>query len=134
MVFIPRLVYCMKYAGWNIVFLGPFFAQKDFAISVGLILPILKRVFYKVVIIIYYTIKTKTDLNEKKSDFGRKRNNGIEPLRNWMKSLVSPRWKNCFVQWFLGNKVIDRKNWNEPLLASPKTGFEFVRSYDNFEI
>ena len=29
-------------------------------------------------------IKTKTDLNKRKSDFGRKGNNWIEPLRNWI--------------------------------------------------
>ena len=32
----------------------------------------------------------------------------------------SPRRKTCFVQWFLRNKIIDGKNWNEPPFAFPK--------------
>ena len=31
-------------------------------------------------------IKTKTDLLQKKFDFGRKGNNWLEPLRNWIKT------------------------------------------------
>jgi hypothetical protein len=31
-------------------------------------------------------IKTKTDLNKRKADFGRKGNNWIEPLKEWILS------------------------------------------------
>ena len=108
-------------------------------------------------------IKTKTDLNKKKSDFGRKAcppyayrrgksktivkhdlsgtvttsvtgfgrrgNNWIEPLRNWINTAHHAE-KLALSNDFYEIKSLTEKIGTNRRLLSRKTEFEFVRPYD----
>ena len=74
-------------------------------------------------------IKTKTDLSKRKSDFGRKGNNWIEPLREWIKTAHHAE------KFALSNDLYEIKSLAEKIgtnhrLLSRKAEFEFVRPYD----
>ncbi|MAE10080.1 MAG: hypothetical protein CMF78_02665 [Candidatus Marinimicrobia bacterium] len=74
-------------------------------------------------------IKTKTALLDKKGDFGRKGNNWLELLRNWIKSLNHAEKlalsKDFYeIKIFLEKIGTNRKMLNKTIL------FDFVRPYD----
>ena len=74
-------------------------------------------------------IKTKTDLNKRKSDFGRKGNNLIEPLREWIKTAHHAE-KIVLSNDFYEIKSLAEKIGTNHRLLSRKTEFEFVRPFD----
>jgi site-specific DNA recombinase len=74
-------------------------------------------------------IKTKTDLNKRKSDFGRKGNNWIEPLRDFIKTAHHAE-KLALSDDFYEIKSLAEKIGTNRRLLSRKTEFEFVRPYD----
>src|SRR3989339_1675257 len=74
-------------------------------------------------------IKTKTDLNSKKSDFGRKGSYWIEPLRNFINT-AQHCGKLALSNDFYEIKSLAEKIGTNRRLLSRKTEFEFVRPYD----
>ena len=74
-------------------------------------------------------IKTKTDLNKRKSDFGRKGNNWIEPLREWINTAHHAE-KLALSNDFYEIKSLTEKIGTNRRLLSRKTEFEFVRPFD----
>ena len=74
-------------------------------------------------------IKTKTDLNKKKSDFGRKGNDWIEPLRDFIKTAHHAE-KLALSNDFYEIKSLTEKIGTNRRLLSRKTEFGFIRPYD----
>ena len=72
---------------------------------------------------------TKTDLQRRKSDFGRKGNNWIEPLRDWIKTAHHAE-KLALSNDFYEIKSLAEKIGTNRRLLSQKTEFEFVRPFD----
>jgi hypothetical protein len=74
-------------------------------------------------------IKTKTNLLQKKDDFGRKGNNWIEPLKNWILTA------NYAEKLALSNDFDEIKSFVEKIgtnrrLLDKKIFFDFVRPFD----
>ena len=74
-------------------------------------------------------IKIKTGLNKRKSVFGQKGNNWIEPLRDWIKTAHYAE-KLALSNDFPEIKSLMEKIGTNRRLLSRKTEFEFVRPYD----
>ncbi len=74
-------------------------------------------------------IKTKTDLNKRKSDFGRKGNNWIEPLRDFIKTAHHAE-KLALSNDFYEIKSLAEKIGTNRRLLSRKTEFELVQPFD----
>ena len=74
-------------------------------------------------------ITTKTDLQRRKSDFGRKGNNWIEPLREWILTAHHAEKLASSNEFDEIKSLVEKIGTNRRLL-SRKTEFEFVRPYD----
>ena len=74
-------------------------------------------------------VQTKTDLNKRKSDFGRKGNNWIEPLKKWIIDANYAK-KLALSKDFMEIKSFTEKIGTNRRLLSRKTEFEFVRPFD----
>jgi len=74
-------------------------------------------------------IKTKTDLNKRKSDFGRKGNNWIEPLKDWILSAHHAE-KLASSNDFDEIKSFAEKIGTNRRLLDRKLIFDFVRPFD----
>jgi hypothetical protein len=74
-------------------------------------------------------IKTKTDLNKRKADFGRKGNNWIEPLKEWILSAHHAE-KLASSNDFDEIKSFAEKIGTNRRLLDRKLIFDFVRSFD----
>jgi len=74
-------------------------------------------------------IKTKTDLQQRKSDFGRKGNNWIEPLREWIKTAYHAE-KLALSQDFYEIKIFTEKIGTNRRMLDRKLIFDFVRPFD----
>ena len=67
-------------------------------------------------------ITTKTDLQRRKSDFGRKGNNWIEPLREWILTAHHAEKLASSNEFDEIKSLVEKIGTNHPLL-SPKTQF-----------
>ena len=74
-------------------------------------------------------IKTKTDLQQRKSDFGRKGNNWIEPLREWIKTAYHAE-KLALSQDFYEIKIFTEKIGTNRRMLDRKILFDFRPPYD----
>jgi hypothetical protein len=74
-------------------------------------------------------IKTKTDFNQKKSIFGRKGNNWVEPLRNWIKDAHHAE-KLAFSKDFMEIKSFVEKIGTNRQLLDKKILFAFQLPWD----
>ena len=74
-------------------------------------------------------IKTKTDLNKKRADFGRKGNNWIEPLKDWILSAHHAE-KLASSNDFDEIKSFAEKIGTNRRLLDRKLIFDFVRPFD----
>jgi len=74
-------------------------------------------------------IKTKTDLNRRKADFGRKGNNWIEPLKEWILSAHHAE-KLASSNDFDEIKSFAEKIGTNRRLLDRKLIFDFVRPFD----
>ena len=74
-------------------------------------------------------IKTKTDLNKRRADFGRKGNNWIEPLKDWILSAHHAE-KLASSNDFDEIKSFAEKIGTNRRLLDRKLIFDFVRPFD----
>ena len=74
-------------------------------------------------------IKTKIDLQQRKSDFWRKGNNWLEPLRNWVKTAYYAK-KIALSKDFMEIKSLVEKIGTNRRLLDKKILFEFVKPFD----
>ena len=73
-------------------------------------------------------IKTKTDLHERKSDFGRKGNNWIEPMRNFI--IEANRAGNAALSNdFIAIKSFVKRNGTNRRLLGQKVGWDWNGAY-----
>ena len=73
-------------------------------------------------------IKSKISLNKRKSDFGRRGNNWIEPLREWVKT-AHHAGKLALSNDFIEIKSLTEKIGTNHRLRDKKVGFEFLDEY-----
>ncbi len=74
-------------------------------------------------------IKIKTDLSKRESDFGRKGNSWIEPLREWIKTAHRAEKLALSDDFYEIKSLVEKIGTNRRLLAQ-KAEFEFVRPFD----
>ena len=74
-------------------------------------------------------VKTKTDLHQRKSAFGRRGNNWIEPMRDWIKTAHHAK-KIALTKDFLEIKSLSEKIGTNRLLLDKKILFNFQSPFD----
>jgi len=74
-------------------------------------------------------IKTKTDLHTRKSDFGRKGNNWIEPMRNFIKE-ANGAGNAALLNDFIAIKSFVKRNGTNRRLLGRKVGWDWIGIYE----